>query len=37
MMDAYHPAVVVCENAERCDRTGRMMKVAERIRGSETS
>ena len=30
---AYQPDIVICENAERCDRTGPMNAAAERIQG----
>lgn len=32
IIEAYQPDIVICENAERCDRTGTMMAAAEKIR-----
>ena len=33
VIEAYQPDIVICENAERCDRTGSMIKAAQRIQG----
>ena len=32
IVDYYNPSIVVCENAERCDRTEEMVKAAQAIK-----
>lgn len=35
IIEAYQPDIVICENAERCDRTSSMIEAAENIRKQE--
>lgn len=37
MINYYQPSIVICENAERCDRTGGIIAAASRIRSHQYS